>query len=144
MLADDVIQRLKEMVPALSNRVEGVASLVQLMQQNLLPQHTPAARVMASGIRGGQPDAAAGLFRQAIDRTVSIYLVYRNVQGDGGNQIDGFDTDLEGVIAAICGWAPGDQVGVFRLVNGGVQSMAAGTLVYQIDFAIGDQLRIAS
>ena len=31
MLADDVIQRLKEMVPALSNRVEGVASLVQLM-----------------------------------------------------------------------------------------------------------------
>jgi hypothetical protein len=144
MLADDVIQRLKELVPQLATRVEGAAHLAQLMAANQLPQHSPAANVIASGLSGGAPDAAAGLFRQPFDETVTVYLTFRNVQGAGGNALDLFDEVKWAVIKALCGWAPADTVGVFRLVRGQVVSMTTGTLLYQIDFAIGDQLRIAS
>lgn len=142
MLALHVIDRLKERVAAFSGRVEGVASLVQLIQQNQLPGVTPAARVMASALQGGQPDSSAGLFRQSFDQTVTVYLVFRNVQGTGGNELDRFDDVLWAVIHALCGWAPEETVGVFRLLRGQVVNMTAGTLLYQIDFAIGDQLRI--
>lgn len=144
MLADDVIQRLKERVPELQTRVEGAASLVQLMQANQLPQSTPAANAISSGLAGGAPDAAAGLFRQPFDETVSVFLTFRNVQGKGDRALDLFDAVKWGVIEALCGWAPDDSVGVFRLVRGQVVNMAAGTLIYQIDFAIGDQLRIVT
>lgn len=47
------------------------------------------------------------------------------------------------VIAAIAGWAPdANTPGVFTLVRAGVVSLSAGTFVYSIEFAIGDQLRI--
>jgi hypothetical protein len=142
MLADDVIRRLKEEVGALENRVEGAASLVQLMQQNQLPQHTPAANVISSGLAGGAADAGAGLFRQAFDETIAVFLTFRNVQGTGARALDLFDAIRTEVIHALCGWAPEGLTGVFRLVRGQVVNMAAGTLIYQIDFAIGDQLRI--
>jgi hypothetical protein len=144
MLSDDVIQRLKERVPELKTRVEGAASLVQLMQANQLPQTTPAANVISSGLTGGAPDAAAGLFRQAFDETVPVFLTFRNVQGSGTRALDLFDAVRWGVIEALCGWGTDDSVGVFRLVRGQVVNMAAGTLIYQIDFAIGDQLRIVT
>jgi len=142
MLADDVIQRLKDRVPELQHRVEGAAHLAQLMAQNLLPQNTPAANVIATGLTGGAPDAGAGLFRQAYDEQVTVYLTFRNVQGTGGNALDLFDQVKWAVIEALCGWAPDDTVGVFRLQRGQVVNMSTGTLLYQIDFAIGDQLRI--
>lgn len=142
MLSDAVIQRLKDRVACLSGRVEGAANLVQLMQQNQLPQHTPAANVIASGLQGGQAQAGAGLFTQAVDETVSVFLTFRNVQGKGERALDLFDQARTGVIEALCGWAPDDTVGVFRLVRGQVVNMTAGTLVYQIDVAVGDQLRI--
>ena len=51
------------------------------------------------------------------------------------------------VIARIVGkeapsdWG-GETIGVFRLSRGELLSMSAGTLIYQLDFAIDDQLRI--
>ena len=144
MLADDVMQRLKDLVPELQHRVEGAAHLAQLMAQNNLPQNTPAANVIASGISGGAPDVGAGLFRQPYDETVTVYLTFRNVQGPGGNVLDLFDQVKWAVIEALCGWAPAGVIGVFRLVRGQVENMATGTLLYRIDFAIGDQLRIAT
>jgi hypothetical protein len=143
-LAEHVIQRLKEEVPQLAGRVEGAAHLAQLMAANQLPQHTPAANVIATGLAGGTADASTGLFRQAFDQTVTVYLTFRNVQGAGGNALDLFDDVKWAVIVALCGWAPNDTVGVFRLVRGQVVNMATGTLLYQIDIALGDQLRIAS
>ena len=143
-LPDDVIERLKDLVPQLTHRVEGAASLAQLMAANQLPQHTPAAHVIATGLAGGAPDAAAGMFRQPYDETVSVYLTFRNVQGTGGNALDLFDEVKWAVIEALGGWAPEGVIGVFRLVRGQVETMATGTLLYRIDFAIGDQLRIAS
>lgn len=142
MLVDLVEARLKERVTRLQGRVEGATSLVQLLSQNALPQHGPAARVISAALQGGEPSAGSGYFTQAYTETVSVFLVFRNVQGTGGNELDLFDEVKWAVIEAICGWAPDDSVGVFRLANGQVRNMAQGTLIYQIDFAIGDQLRI--
>ncbi|MCU0905376.1 MAG: hypothetical protein MUE83_16135 [Tabrizicola sp.] len=142
MLVDHVIQRLSERIPYLVGRVEGAASLVQLMTQNALPQVGPAARVISSALLGREPQASSGYFVQSFDETVSVFLVFRNVQGSGGNELDLFDSTRMDVINAICGWAPENTVGVFRLANGQVRNMAQGSLIYQIDFAIADQLRI--
>lgn len=144
MLADDVIARLKELVPQLSNRVEGAAHLAQLMAANQLPQHTPAANVIASGLSGGAADVGAGLYRQPYDETVTVYLTFRNVQGAGGNTLDLLDEVKWAVITALCGWAPEGVIGVFRLVRGQVENMTTGTILYRIDLAVGDQLRIAT
>ncbi len=142
MLVDDVIQRLKERVPEFSSRVEGAAHLAQLMAANQLPQITPAANVISSGLGGGAPNAGSGYFVQPYDETVSVYLTFRNVVGPGGNVLDLFDRVKWAVIETLCGWGPEDAVGVFRLVRGQVREMASGTLLFQIDFAIGDQMRI--
>ena len=141
MLADDVIARLKDRVADLRT-VEPAADLVQLIAANKLPQHTPAAHVVSSGLQGGTADAASGLFRQAVDETISVLLSFRNATGTGARALDMVDTIRLAVIEALCGWAPGDTIGVFRLLRGRVVNMTAGTLVYQIDVAIADQLRI--
>lgn len=141
MLVDDVITRLQASVTGLRT-IKPAADLVQLMAQNQLPQHTPAAHVVASALTGGAVDSQAGMFRQSIDEQVSVLLSFRNVQGPGGNVVDQLDTILWAVIEALCGWGPDDVIGTFRLQRGRVVNMAAGTLVYQIDFAIGNQLRI--
>ena len=46
------------------------------------------------------------------------------------------------LIEAIVGWAPENSVGVFRFVRAELVSSSQGTFIYQIDFAIADQLRI--
>jgi hypothetical protein len=137
-----VIDRLKERVPTLAGRVEGAAHLAQMMAANQMPQVTPAANVIATGLAGGTADASTGFFRQSFDETVTVYLTFRNVQGPGGNALDLFDEVKWSVIEAICGWGPETAVGVFRLLRGQVVNMATGTMLYQIDFALGDQLRI--
>lgn len=142
MIADDVMARLKDRAHRLEGRVDGAANLVQLMQQNQLPQHTPAANVISSGLGGGPADAVAEVFRQTFDETISVFLTFRNVQGTGARSLELFDEVRTDVIEAICGWGPEGKLGVFRLVRGQVVNMAAGTLIYQIDFAIADQLRI--
>lgn len=146
MLALSVIDRLKETVRHLEGRVEGAADLVQIRAENRLPQSPVAAHVVANGLTGGAPSAGAGAFIQNFDETVSVLLTFRNLQGLGRG-LDLYDTVKWAVITALCGWAPtgqaGDEtVGVIRLARGQVLSQDAGTLIYQIDFAVGDQLRI--
>lgn len=146
MLAESVIARLKERVPQLQGRVEGAANLVQIRAENRLPQSPIAAHVVADGLTGGAPGAGAGSFVQPFDETVSVILTFRNVQGMGRG-LDLYDAVKWSVIRALCGWAPEGQsgeetVGVFRLARGRSIGQEAGTLIYQIDLAIGDQLRI--
>ncbi len=141
-LEDSVIARLQDRVPDLSGRIEGAAHLAQLQAQNLLPKVTPAANVISTGLQGGVADAAAGLFRQSFDETIGVILTFRNTPGKGARALDKIASVKRAVIEAICGWAPDDVVGVFRLVRGAIVSFAGGTLVYQIEFAVGDQLRI--
>jgi hypothetical protein len=46
------------------------------------------------------------------------------------------------VLAAVCGWAPEEVSGVFKLVRPGPVSLANTTFTYVIEFSITDQLRI--
>lgn len=140
----DVIARLKAQVPALEGRVEGAAELATLMRQNALPQVTPAAHVVPLGLQGGRADAAAGLFRQDVDSLVGVMLTLRTNSRTGGAQLPDLTGLIDAVIAALAGWDPPGAIGVFRLSRGQLVTMAAGTLVYQLDFALADQLRIAA
>ena len=48
------------------------------------------------------------------------------------------------MIAALAGWGPDSAPGVFELSRGDLVSMKAGALIYQLDFTLNDQLRIAA
>lgn len=142
MLIEDLIQRLKERVPEFSNRVEGALNLAELMAQGGLPQTTPAANVLSVGLQGGAPDAAAGLFRQPYDEVFGVVLTFRSNTPTGKRAFERAEEIKRAVIKAVTGWSPPGVLGVFRLARGTLVNFSAGTLVYQIDFAIGDQLRI--
>lgn len=142
MLADDLIQRLKERVPDLSNRVEGALSLADLMAQGRLPEATPAANVIQIGLVGKPADATTGMFRQSFDEVFGVVLTFRNNTPTARKGFDRVEEIKRAVIEAVCGWTPEGTLGVFSLARGTQVSFSAGTLVYQIDFAVGDQLRI--
>lgn len=142
MLVEDLIQRLKDRVPDLSTRVEGALSLADLMGQGRLPEVTPAANVIQIGLVGKPADAAAGLFRQGFDEVFGVVLTFRNNTPTARKGFDRIEAIKRAVIEAVCGWSPTGVLGVFSLARGTQVSFSGGTLVYQIDFAIGDQLRI--
>jgi hypothetical protein len=52
------------------------------------------------------------------------------------------DTVKDQVIAAVAGWAPVDVAGVFSVTKGRLVSVTKGLVIYQLDFAVTDQLRI--
>lgn len=131
-------------IPTIAGRVHPAARLSELMRTNQLPQVCPAAFVLPLGIRGGTPDAVTGLYRQPIERIEGVVLVVR-AAGDatGAVALQQLDPLVEATIEAVAGWAPSDDAfGTYRLSRGELVSLAAGTLTYQLDFAIEDQLRI--
>lgn len=140
----DVITRLEAKVPTLVNRIDGAAQLADLMRRNALPQQTPAAHVLPGGLLGGQAEASTGVFSQMYKQSVGVLLTVRSNDRTGEKALAGIDTLIFEVIDAIAGWAPADEIGVFELTRGQLVNMSAGTLVYQIDFTINDQLRILS
>lgn len=142
MLVEDLIERLKERVPALSRRVEAALNLAELMAQGRLPEVTPAAHVIQVGLVGKPADEAAGLFRQGFDEVFGVVLTFRNNTPTARKGFDEVEEIKRAVIEAVCGWSPDGVLGVFSLARGTQVSFSAGSLVYQIDFAIGDQLRI--
>lgn len=144
MLAADLVARIEERVEALAGRVEGAAELAELIRQNAWPQASPAAFVIPLGLTAlSQGDAAAGAFTQAVGEMWGVLLVVR-AAGDitGAKAWPKIDELVWQVIAAVCGWAPDDQTGVFRLARGGLVGASAGRVSYQLDFVIEDQVRI--
>lgn len=141
-MLNDVIDRLKLQVPFLQERVEGAADLANLTATKSLSPYATAAHVLPLGLRGGPADAATGLYRQTYDDAISVVISIRSNDRNGQAALDNLHPNLLSVVAAIVGWAPNDQVGVFRLVSGRVVSMTKGAFIYQIDFSIQDQLRI--
>jgi hypothetical protein len=135
-------------IPELHGRVQGVAALSALMTAGQVPQVTPAGFVLPLGLRGGSADAVTGMFRQQIAWTSGVVLVVR-VAGDvtGAKANDILEPLIEAVILAIAGTdarGPDEAaIGVWRLSRGELLSLSAGVLIYQLDFAIDDQLRIA-
>lgn len=140
---DQVIDRIKATCPGLSARVEGAAALAALMRSNALPQVTPAAHVVPLGLTAGRAETATGAYRQDIESLVGVLITLRTAGRTGGEALPDLDDLLQDVIGALAGWGPTEAMGVFRLARGQLVTMAAGTLVYQLDFALPDQLRIA-
>ncbi|QPT09714.1 hypothetical protein [Sphingomonas paucimobilis] len=131
-------------VTALQGRIFGAAKLDEMVKNNHLAQVTPAAYTLGLGVVGGDPDAAAGLFRQAVVWLEGVVLVVRNAgdaTGAAGDQQ--LRPLIHATIQAIAGFDAPDSPGVWRLVKGELFSLQAGCLTYQLDFAVDDQLRIA-
>ena len=143
MLIDDVIARIAARVSDLAGRVRGAAELSALVKRNALPNETPFAFVLPLGLHGGDDEVATGLFRQSVDDTIAVVLLVE-AAGDvaGEKALPSIDTLVHAIMEALCGWSPANAFGVFRLVRGSLLSLNAGTVIYQIDFAIQDQLRI--
>ncbi len=134
--------RLEARVPALTGRVQGAADFSDLMHRNQLPQVTPAAHVLGLGMTGGRGESASGLYTQIFDQVIAVLLTIRSHSATGERVLDDAESLIRAVVEALVGWAPTSETGVFRLVRGNLVSMQAGTLVYQLDFTITDQLRI--
>jgi hypothetical protein len=144
MLIAEVIARIEDQVVGLAGRTEGAAQFADLMARKALPQVTPAAHVLPLGLQGGQVQAAAGLFVQSIEEVIAVVLTFRSHERTGSASLAPLDQVIHAVIDALAGWGPENAVGVFALRRGAVISMAAGTIVYQLEFSISDQLRIAT
>jgi hypothetical protein len=142
MLVAQVITRLKAQVPDLRT-VDGAAQFAQLMASNQLPQLTPAAHVVPSGMQGGQVTASgAGHFVQSFQDGIGVILTFRNADPTGARAFERADDLIREVMRAIAGWSPVPGSPAFQLLRGSVANFSAGTLVYQIDFSINDQLRV--
>lgn len=154
MLADETIGRLEAVVPALNKRTKGALDLTEMLRRKALPNYSPAAFVVLNGISGGTAQFSESMFVQAAEEVVSVILVLRTA-GDvtGAKGQAELHTLVWAVIYALCGWAPADAdpegnatdpIGVLVLRRGRVNSLDAGTVFYQLDFAIQQQVRVVS
>lgn len=142
-LVTETKDRLNAQVAALTGRVEEVADLAELVRKNALPQKSPAAFVLPAGFNAGAADAAAGLFRQALDQTIAVVLIVE-AAGDpkAKRALAAIDDLIDAVLVALCGWAPAGAIADMRALRGRLVSVNAGTVIYQLDFAVQEQLRI--
>lgn len=141
-----VIQRLKERVSVLQGRVYGAASLAALMREDAPPNVTPCAHVVPTGLRARADDeAATGAFVQSYDLGFTVVVSLRAHDQAGERLV--MDEVLPlflAVARALAGWSPDDEtVGVFVLRQAFPAVFARGVAVYEVQFAIQDQLRIS-
>lgn len=138
-----VVKRLGA-IAALKGRIETAAELTATVAAGALPNITPHAYVVPLGLRPiGSGEASAGAFTQDVDQVVGVILCVR-YSGDakGGKALPAIDQLIAATIGCLAGWAPEGAIGVFRLMRGQLVSVNAGMTLYQLDFAIQDQLRI--
>jgi hypothetical protein len=155
MLVDEVMARIEEL-PALSGRVRGVLDLSELIRAKALPAYSPAAFVVHTALSPrGEPGTGTGYYLQSLDELVAVLLVVR-IAGDlDGSRIQPQLHALARQAAEhLAGWAPPGAeaqpaddfeglgpIGVLVLRAGRLVSLAAGTGIYQLDFALHTQLR---
>lgn len=142
MLVEALKNRLRDEVSALRS-VEGAASMAALIQSNGLPQQTPAAHVVTLGMQGGDEEAAAGAFVQSYQEVLGVIVTWRTVVNSDRTVTD-VEELIRAIVLAVAGWEPAGAMAPFKLLRGQLVAMNKGTLVYQLDFAIADQLRIFS
>ncbi len=144
MSAHDLQQHLSANVAALTGRVQAVAELAELIRQDKLPQAPIAAFVVPIGLNGRtEGDAGANAFTQMIDDIYGVILIVRT-SGDigGGKSLPTIDQLIWQVILATCGADDDDAIGVYRFLRGRLIELKAGTIFYQIDFAIQRQIQV--
>ena len=141
-MLEQLIARIDARVPDLAGRTQAAADLAALMAANALPPAPVSAFVLPLALQGGSADAAAGIYRQSVDEMFAVLLVFREAGRTGEQVLARVRDIIRQVVEAVAGWGPDEVPGVLRLLRGGMVRMSGGTLVYQLDFAITDQLRI--
>lgn len=142
MQIDRIIDLVKT-VPAFQERVQGALQLARLQQQNQLPQVTPAAFVIPTGMNARDVDSASGIYRQSYTETVAVVIVMRSADDPKSSRsIDPLAAVSWDVIETLAGVEAGGINGQLQFRRGFLVSMADGAAVYQLDFDMQDQLRI--
>ena len=134
--------RIEAQVPVLAGRVEGAADLAELTRKGAWPQASPAAHLIPLGLQGLGAYSATGAFTQILREMVSVVLTLRTYDRAAGDDLPELHELIQAVLQAVAGWGPDGSVGVFELARGSLIHNRDGRLVYQLDFAIDDQLRI--
>lgn len=145
MIRTEEIATLAEAAaPELAGRIGYAAEWTRVVEEGQLPQVTPAAFVLPGGITGGGVRAATGLFIQDVSELVSLVLVVR-VAGDatGAAAVDEARPIVAAVIGGVLGKGPDDAPGVWALSRAELVGSQDSALIFQIDFTLQDQLRIA-
>ena len=142
-LLADVAERVRTSVPALADRVEFVADMAALVSEGALPQKELMAYVVPLGFDDHGGETVAGLHTQMLKQSIGVILCAKAL-GDARARraLPTIDTVKDQVIAAVAGWAPVDVAGVFSVTKGRLVSVTKGLVIYQLDFAVTDQLRI--
>lgn len=142
MLAD-LQARIEARIPVLAGRIKGAADLAELSRAGAWPAASPAAHLVPLGLQGrGGAAAASGAFTQMVRELVGVVLTLRTFDRTAGDELPELEELIRQVLDAVAGWGPDDAVGVFELARGSLLHNRDGRLVYQLDFAIDDQLRI--
>lgn len=142
MQLDTIIDLIKE-IPAFQGRVQGALQLARLQQQNQLPQVTPAAFVIPTGLTGGNVTAISGIYRQSVGESVAVVIVIRSADDPrSARAADPLAAICWEVIHALAGIEMGDIDGQLQFRRGYLVSLADSAAVYQLDFDLQDQMRI--
>lgn len=141
---DDIIARLKDRAPEFGGRVYGAAEFATLTATGQLPQVTPAAHVVPTGIRGGRQEMMSGVYVQNIERLYSVMLSIKAGDASGARALGNISILQEAIIGALAGWDWDGRTGVMTLVNCAPSRIAQGAFVYELSFFISDQLRFST
>ena len=142
--AQSIIARLQTEMPVFGS-VEGAAELAALMAAPPQVFAKPRAHVVPMGINGGAVVDAAGAFVQTIEHLFAVYMSI-SAHGDrkGGKKLEDVSVLQNSLVLALCGWSPPGLTtcGDIRLKRAYLVELKPGLIVYAIDFAVPDQLRI--
>lgn len=139
---DAFITRLKATVPALHERVEGVADLAGLVGRKQLPPQTPAAWVLWLGEDAGPGTDMTGGTRQTVTEVIGVLLMHRVAGDSKGTQAQ---AELEAlrvdVRSALVGWEPDPAADPIEYRRGRLIEVPQGTAFMQLDFTARWYLR---
>ena len=141
-MLDEIETRLQARVPVLSGRIRKAADFSRLLASRRPPTGGVSAYLIPSSRRGGRSAASAGTFDQEVLTGVTIALFLTSVDAAGAHALDKIEDLLADIERAICGWAPGEEVGVFELATSRFTPGGDGLMSWLIEFRIMDHLRI--
>lgn len=142
MDVDLIIQRLKDRVPDLGNRVAGAAEFAALAATGKRPQVMPAAHVVPTGIVGKPMQPQIGMYIQKVERLFSIILSVRAADASAARSLTPAADMIEAIIQALAGWGLGERIGVMIFQRSTLVDAGQGALTYELSFSLSDQLRI--
>jgi len=143
-LLSDVVSRLSTELSELG-AIETVVDLAALVQNGALPQRDVTLFVVPLGFDDLGGESAANIHTQSIQEAIGVIIAVK-ARGDAKalKSLPTIDGIKDRVVNGLAGWAPDHTVGVFKALRGRIVSVSGGLVLFQLDFAIVDQLRITT